>query len=68
VTDRTQPLRTPRTPQGEARKQAGMSLRELQEATGINRGLLSLWERGRYLLTLDQVQKISEVYEARKVA
>jgi len=45
-----------------------MSLRELQEATGINRGLLSLWERGRYLLTLDQVQKISEVYEARKVA
>lgn len=68
MTDRTQPLRTPRTPQGEARKQAGLSLRQVEDATGINRGMISMWERGRLLLTLEQVQKISEVYEATEAA
>ena len=59
--NRIQSLRTPHTPSGEARRRANLSLRQLEELTGISRGLLSMWERGRYLLTPEQVQRISEV-------
>lgn len=57
---------THRSPQRIAREAVGLSLRDVEAATGINRGLLSWWERGLYNLTLEQVQAISEAIEAAK--
>ena len=36
------------------RRSLYLSLRQLAEYTGINRGALSLWERGRYIPTADE--------------
>lgn len=41
-------------PARDRRSNAGMSLRDLEAATGINRGLLSWWERGLFNLRDDQ--------------
>jgi len=56
------------SPQRMAREAAGLSLRDVEAATGINRGLLSWWERGLYNLTIEQVQKVSEAIAAGKTA
>ena len=52
------------TPQRKARIEAGLSIRQLEVRTGINRGMLSLYERGRYLPTLDEQQRIVAALEA----
>ena len=57
---------TTATPQRMARESVGLSLRDLETATGINRGLLSWWERGKYNLTIEEVQRISEAIEAAR--
>ena len=46
------------------RDAAGMSLRELEAATGINRGLLSWWERGLHNLSPEQEAAIGDAFEA----
>ena len=56
------------SPQRMAREAAGLSLRDVEAATGINRGLLSWWERGKYNLTIEEVQKVSEAIEAARAA
>lgn len=56
-------LRPAPTPQGRARARAGLSLRQVEAATGVNRGAISMWERGRLLLTDEQQARISELYE-----
>lgn len=50
-----------RTPQRQARQAAGLSLRDLERLTGINRGVLSMYERGRMLLTGEQLAKVLAV-------
>ena len=45
-------------PWAEARRAAGLSLRELEQRSGVNRGLLSLLERGRLIPTPDQAAVI----------
>ncbi len=52
------PRRAPETPWGRLRNEVGWSLRELEERTGINRGDLSKFERGRGCPTPDQAMAI----------
>ena len=56
------------TPQRRARKEAGLSLRQLEAATKINRGILSLYETGRMLPTQEQLEKIDRAIEEAKAA
>ena len=51
------------TPQRKARLESGLSIRQLEMRTGINRGMLSLFERGRYLPTLAEQQRIASALE-----
>lgn len=41
---------------------AGLTIRQLEELSGINRGLLSAIERGRSCATRDQAGAILKVY------
>lgn len=45
------------------RAQIGYSIRDLQAATGINRGTLSLIESGRLSPTLEQARRIIDAYD-----
>ena len=56
------------TPQRRARKEAGLSLRQLEAATHINRGILSLYENGRMLPTQEQLAKIDRAIEEAKAS
>lgn len=58
----------PVTPQRRARLEAGFSLRDLERLTGINRGALSMYERGRLLLTGEQLARVLEVLAERQSA
>ena len=49
----------PHTPLRQIRKAAGLSLREVEKRTGINRGRLSIIERG-VTPTEDESQRILE--------
>jgi len=35
----------------------------VEAATGINRGLLSWWERGRYNLTAEETEKVNQAID-----
>lgn len=52
------PLRKHPYPWSEARVAAGVSLRELEVATGINRATLSLLDRGRLVPTPEEARRI----------
>lgn len=56
-------LRPGPTEWGRLRASAGVSLRELERRTGINRGLLSMLDRGRYLPTPAETRKILAALE-----
>lgn len=43
---------------GQRRAASHLSLRDLERLTGINRGYLSMLERGRYLPTPDETRRI----------
>lgn len=51
-------LRPGPTDWGRRRVEAGLSLRDLEAATGINRFYLSMLEKGRWLPTPDEVERI----------
>lgn len=46
------------TPLQMLRADRGLSLRDLAKLTGISRGLLSLYERGRYVPTEDEMARL----------
>lgn len=50
----------------EARRAAGLSLREVEERTGINRGTLSQIERG-FGPRMDQARRLLAVYDEAAV-
>ena len=52
----------------ERRVAADMSLRDLEAATGIHRTILSMLERGRYLPTPDEVERIIEAFNRKASA
>ena len=54
------------TPQRRARQESGLTLRQLEEATGINRGILSMYETGRLLPSQAQLEKIDRAIEEAK--
>lgn len=58
----------PETPLQARRRNLYLSLRELAEYTGINRGSLSLWERGRYLPTADEQSRLTAVLQDFELA
>jgi transcriptional regulator with XRE-family HTH domain len=53
----------PDTPWGQLRARDGWSIRELAERTGINRGDLSKFERGRGCPTPDQARRLLAVFD-----
>jgi len=58
----------PWTPMQVRRHQLGLSLRELAEYTGMNRGTISLWERGRYVPTADEQSRLTGVLQDFELA
>lgn len=48
---------------GQRRAASRLSLRDLERLTGINRGYLSMLERGRYLPTPDETRKILDALD-----
>src|ERR1700690_3850407 len=56
------------TPLQARRRSLYLSLRELSEYTGINRGMLSLWERGRYVPTPDEQMRLTGVLQDFEMA
>lgn len=56
-----QPLKTPPTPWGRLRGSHGLSLRELEERSGISRGTLSRIEQALYP-SPEQARQLLELY------
>lgn len=59
-------LRPGPTEWGKRRVEADLSIRDLEELTGINSGLLSMLERGRWLPTPDEAERISKAFRDGK--
>lgn len=59
-------LRPGPTDWGRLRVEADLSLRDLERLTGINRGYLSMLERGRYLPSPDETRRILNALEGAK--
>ena len=59
-------MEEPITPQRRAREAAGLSLRDLERVTGINRGVLSMYERGRLLLTGEQLARVLQAITVKE--
>jgi transcriptional regulator with XRE-family HTH domain len=49
----------------ELRLERGLSLRALEELTGVNRGILSQLERGRLIPAGDVLERLADVLEVR---
>ena len=50
---------------GRRRVEADLSIRDLADLTGINTGLLSMLERGRWLPTPDEAERITAALRDR---
>jgi predicted transcriptional regulator len=48
---------------GQRRAASHLSLRDLERLTGINRGYLSMLERGRYLPSPDETRRILDALD-----
>lgn len=59
---RRQPLREASTVYAQRRVALGMSLREVERRTGLNRGFLSMVERGRMIPTADESATLLNFY------
>lgn len=57
----TKPLQPGAYAWGSMRADLGLSIRELAERSGVNRGLLSLTEAGRYIPTAEEWRAVLEV-------
>ncbi len=57
---KTNPLRTGDHAWGSERARAGVSLRRLEDLTGIPRGYLSMAERGRLVPTGEEYRKVMQ--------
>jgi transcriptional regulator with XRE-family HTH domain len=56
-------VQPPATPWGKARAGRGWSIRELADRTGINRGDISKFERGRGCPTPDQARRLLAAFD-----
>ena len=55
------------TPLQKQRADLGLSLRELERRSGVSRGLISLYERGRYVPSTEQLAAIMGALQAARM-
>jgi transcriptional regulator with XRE-family HTH domain len=61
------PLQMGRSPWSLHRVAAGVSMRQVATTSGLNRGLLSLLEQGRYVPSPQEAEAILRAIEAHRI-